>query len=106
MCAGNALFCHTRVVSESKIAREMLCFTMETAVGGCEGRRCERAVAAVVAYASLCSPNVGSVLHWEVQSQVVKRIVMVGCLIGEWQCRFPWWRGVIGESHCKWLNAM
>ena len=26
--------------SESKIAREMLCFTIETVVGGCEGKRC------------------------------------------------------------------
>ena len=52
MCAGNALFSHTKVVSERKIVREMLCFTIKTAVGGCEGR-CERAGA--VAYARLCS---------------------------------------------------
>ena len=31
-CAGNALFYHTNVVSESKIVREMLCFTLEKAV--------------------------------------------------------------------------
>ena len=61
---GNAVFSDTEVVSESKIVREMLCFTIETAVGGCEGRRCETAVAAMVAYARL----VGSVLHWEVKS--------------------------------------
>ena len=32
MCAGNAVFYHTKVVSESKIVREMLCFTIETGV--------------------------------------------------------------------------
>ena len=31
-------------VPESKMAREMLCFTMETGVVGCEGRICETAV--------------------------------------------------------------
>ena len=35
-------------VAESKMAREMLCFTMETAAVGCEGRICERAVAGYV----------------------------------------------------------
>ena len=37
MCAGHAVFFHTKVVCESKIAREMLCFTLETAVRLCEG---------------------------------------------------------------------
>ena len=89
MCAWNAVFSNTEAVSESKIVREMLCFTIETAVGGCEGRRCETAGAAMVAYGygrlwspmvahgRLWSPMVGSVRHWEVKSQVVKRIVMV-----------------------------
>ena len=44
MSARNAVFFHTEVVSESKMVRKMLCFTIETAVGGCEGRRCETAV--------------------------------------------------------------
>ena len=35
--------------------QEMLCFTIETAAGGCEGRRCETAVAAMVAYVRLFS---------------------------------------------------
>ena len=56
MCVGNAVFFHTEVVSESKIVREMLCFTIETAVRQCEGRKCETAVADMVAYARLCSP--------------------------------------------------
>ena len=68
MCARNVVFSHTEVVSESKIVCEMLCFTVETAVGGCEGRRCETAVAAMVAYARLWAPIVGSLLHWEVKS--------------------------------------
>ena len=31
---------HTDDAAEIKMAREMLCFTIETAVGGHEGRRC------------------------------------------------------------------
>ena len=52
MCAGNVAFSHTEVVFESKVVREMLCFTIETAVGGCEGRRCEKA--AGLATVALC----------------------------------------------------
>ena len=48
MCA---VVSHTQFASERRIAREMLCFTIETAVGGCEGRRCGTAVAAMLAYA-------------------------------------------------------
>ena len=62
------MFSHTKVVSDSKIARDMLCFTIETAVGGCEGGRCETAVAAMLAYGRLRSIMFGSVLHWEVKS--------------------------------------
>ena len=55
-------------------------FAIETALRGCEGRRCETAVAAMLAYARLCwSPLVGSVLHWEVQTQVVERIIDSRC---------------------------
>ena len=79
MCAGHAVFCHTKVDSESKIVREMLCSTIETAVRLCEGRRCETAVADMVAYGRLWPPLVGSVRHWEVQVQMAKRIRMVGC---------------------------
>ena len=40
----------------SKMAREMLCFTMETAAVECEGRICETVVAGYVrAIAALCS---------------------------------------------------
>ena len=60
-CAGIVVFFHTEVVSESKIVREMLCFTIETAVGGCQGRTRETAVADMVAYARLSSdrPSIG-----------------------------------------------
>ena len=34
------VFYHTKDAAESKMAREMLCFTIETDVGGCERRRC------------------------------------------------------------------
>ena len=47
------MFFHTKVVSESKMAREMLCFTIETAVRLCEVRRCKTAVADVLAYGRL-----------------------------------------------------
>ena len=55
MYAGNAVFSHTKVVSESKIARKMLCFTIEMGVRLCEGRRCKRAGAAMLAYVRECS---------------------------------------------------
>ena len=67
MYVGNAVFFLTKVVSESKIAREMLCFTIETAMRLCEGRRCKTAVMDMVAYGRLCSPRIGSVRHWKVQ---------------------------------------
>ena len=67
MFVGNAVFFHIKVVSESKIAREMLCFTIETGVRWCEGRRCKTAVADMVAYGRLCSDFFGLVRHWEVQ---------------------------------------
>ena len=41
------------------MTREMLCFTIETAAGGCEGRWCRRRVRAMVGYARLCSDMVG-----------------------------------------------
>ena len=60
--ARNAVFSYTKAASESTIAREMLCFTIERAVGGCEGRRLRRRV-------RLWSPffaysRIGP--HWEV----------------------------------------
>ena len=56
MCARNAVFFHTEVLSESKMVREMLRFTIKTAVGACEGRRCETAVAAILAYGRIGAP--------------------------------------------------
>ena len=55
MCAGNAAFCHTLVVSESKIVCEMTYFIKETVVRLCQGRRYETVVAAVLAFVRLCS---------------------------------------------------
>ena len=77
MCVGNTVFFHTEVVSESKIARETLCFTIETAVRQCEGRRCETAVADMVAYARLWSPMLA----------------------------YGPDRSAIGKCKCRWLNA-
>ena len=76
MCAGNSVFSHTEGVSESKMACEMLCFTIETAVGGCEGRRCETAVAAMFAPIRL-HPRYNGGLDVLYQSFV--RIIIGGC---------------------------
>ena len=54
--ARNSVFSHTQAASKSKIVRDMLRFTIETAVGGREGRRCETAFAAMLVYVRLCSP--------------------------------------------------
>ena len=45
------MFYHRNDAVESKMAREMRCFTIETAVGGRESRTCETAVAG---YGWLC----------------------------------------------------
>ena len=49
----------------SKMAREMLCFTIETAAVGGEGRSCETAVAGYVrAMFALCPRHSRSSPHW------------------------------------------
>ena len=73
--------CFPTPMSESKIVREMLCFTIETVVGGCEGRRCETAVAAMLAYGRLCSPMVA-------------------------YARLSSDRSSIGKCKRRWLNAL
>ena len=119
VCAGNAVFnYHTEVVCECKMMCEMLCFTIEMAMGGCEGGRCETAVAAMLAYVRLCSAmfaygRIGAPLGSEITdgethcngSQVVLGCRWWRCVIRECHCRFPWSRGVFREWHCKWSNA-
>ena len=39
-CGSSGVFYHTNAAAESMMARKMLCFTIETASGGREGRRC------------------------------------------------------------------
>ena len=89
------MFFHIKVVSESKIMREMLCFIIETAVRLCEVRRCKTAVADVLAYGRLCSPMValcsdrsGSAsasgkTHWNGGFQVILDCGWQRCVIGE-----------------------
>ena len=77
-------FSHAEVASESKIAREMLCFTIETAVGGCEGRRCKTAVAAMVAYARLWSPMLAYARLWSDRSAI-------GKCNRKWSNALEWW---------------
>ena len=59
------VFYSTDDVVGSKMAREMLRFTMETGVVGCEGRICETAVAGYVrAMFALSSRHSRSSPHW------------------------------------------
>ena len=90
-------FSLTKAVSERKIAREMLCFTIETAVSGCEGKRCETAVAAMVAYARLWSGRIGPPLgsgqtHCNGGFQVA-----LGCWVADGGAVF--WGNVIAGFH-------
>ena len=55
------MFHNRNDVAESKMGREMRCFTIETGVGGPEGRRCQMAVSIMFAYARLWSPMLGCV---------------------------------------------
>ena len=76
-------------VAESKMAHEMLCFTMETAAVGCEGRSCGTAVAGYVR-ATLAVVRIGTVVqsssngkqcveyYWGMQLQIARRLIMVG----------------------------
>ena len=52
-CTQNAVFHNRNDATESKMTREMRCFTIETAVGGREDRRRQTAVAVVFPYARL-----------------------------------------------------
>ena len=80
---------------KSKMERKRLCFTIATAVGGREGRRCP-AVAVMCGYARPCSLMVGSVGHGEVQLQIARRLVMAGSR----------WRWVADGGAVLWGNAI
>ena len=86
------MFEHTNDVVGSKMAREMLCFTIETAVVGRKGRICETAVADL-ARAVLVPRSFGSALsrwlslrsgrhcvecYWGMQLQIARRLILVG----------------------------
>ena len=78
MFARNAVFSHTEIVSESKMVREMLCFTIETAVGGSEGKRCETAVAAMLAYGRIGAPLGSEIAGGETHCNGSLQVVL-GC---------------------------
>ena len=106
-----------QVWRESKIAREMLRFTTETAVGGREGRRCRTGgCGAVAAMFALCSrefPMAGGFRGRGKESNVRR-------MIGECNCRLPdalagGFRGrgkesnvrhIIGECIYRFLDAL
>ena len=61
--AGGAF--HTNDVVESKMAREMLCFTIETAVVGGEGRICEKEKVRHAVQRKRCGSLRRSFSYWE-----------------------------------------
>ena len=65
-----------QVWRESKIAREMLCFTIETAAGRREGRRCR------TGGCGLCSRYVRARSQWQESSELAERKAMCGILLG------------------------
>ena len=71
-----------QVWTQSKIAREMLCFTIETAAGGREGRMCP------TGGCGLCSREIA--------------------MAGEFRARGKESnvRHIIGECHCRLLDAL
>ena len=71
-----ALETAVQVWRESKIAREMLDFTRETAVGGREGSRCRTGGCGAVAGDARAIPQ------WQESSEVAERTAMCGILLG------------------------
>ena len=65
-----------QVWTQSKIAREMLCFTIETAAGGREGRMCP------TGGCGLCSRYVRARSQWQEGSELAERKAMCGILLG------------------------
>ena len=65
-----------QVWRESKIARKMLCFTIETAAGGREGRRCR------TGGCGLCSRYVRARSQWQESSELAERKATCGILLG------------------------
>ena len=73
-------FYHTKAGSESKIAREMLRFTIETVAGGREGRRCR--TGGCGRYVGTMFALVSHSPHWQECSEVAERKAMRGILLG------------------------
>ena len=78
-----------QVWAESKIAREMLCFTMETAAGGREGRSCRTAVAGGCGAGFALCPG---------------EFPMAGVFRGRGKESHV--RHIIGECNCRLLDAL
>ena len=99
-----------QVWREGKIALEMLCFTIETAVGGREGRRCR------MGGCGLCSREIPMAGEFRGRGQGSN----VRHIIGECNCRLRdvlagEFRGhgkqsnvrhIIGECNCRVLDAL
>ena len=96
------------------MAREVLCFTIETAAVGRESRMCERAVAGYVRAMS-AAVRIGTVVQslrngkqcveyfWGMQLQIARRLIMVGLKV---VMGGRWWRCIIGECNCRLLDAL
>ena len=82
-----------QVWTESKIAREMLCFTIETGLGGREGRRCR------TGGCGLCSRYARAMFALGAGG-----IAMAGVFRGCGQAGHV--RHTIGECIRRWLDAL
>ena len=78
-----------QVGTESKIAHEMLCFTIETGVGGREGRRLQ------TGGDGLCRRYVRRSPHWQESSEVAERKAVRDILLD-----------IIGECNCRLLTSL
>ena len=93
-----------QVWRQSKIAREMLCFTMETAARGREGRRCRTGGRGlcpryVRAMSTLCSRYVRAMF-----ALCSREIAMAGEFRGRGKESNV--RHIIGECNCRLLDAL
>ena len=82
-----------QVWRQSKIAREMLCFTIETAAGGREGRRCR------TGGCGLCSRYARAMF-----ALCSREIAMAGEFRGRGKESNV--RHIIGECNCRLLDAL
>ena len=106
-----------QVWKKSKIMHEMLCFTIEIAVGGCKGRRCRTGgCGAVAAMFASCSgePAMAGVFRGCGQDSDLRHVIgecncrVLDALAGEFRGRgkASLVRHIIGECNRRFLDAL